>query len=74
MIGSSAFSAAAHSQSTVPSVSQGWDCGVLKITRSPTMPGCCFHVCSNAAPFGSCIGILPMMRKRAGCRSTASIA
>src|SRR5205085_8287154 len=39
MTGSSAFSAAAQNQSIDPSVSWGSVCGVLKITRKPTMPG-----------------------------------
>jgi hypothetical protein len=66
MTGSSAFSAAAQSQSTVPSVSQGSVWGVLNITRSPAIPGCSRHFGSRAAAFGSWSGILPMIWKRVG--------
>ena len=66
MTGSSAFSAAAQNQSTVPSVSQGSVWGVLKITRSPAIPGCSRQRGNKAADFGSWSGILPMIRKRPG--------
>src|SRR5215468_9380561 len=44
MTASPAFSAAGQNQSAVPSESQASVWGVLNVTRTPTMPGCCFHV------------------------------
>ena len=54
MTGSPAFSAAGQNQSAVPSESQASVAGVLNVKRTPSMPGCCFHVGSSAADFGSC--------------------
>jgi hypothetical protein len=66
MTGSPAFSAAAKNRSAVPSVSQGSVWSLLKITRTPTIPGCSFHFGNWSSALGSWIATRPITRKRVG--------
>src|SRR5262245_14824969 len=74
MTGSPAFSAAGQNQSAVPSDSQPIIVGVLKVTRTPSIPGCSFHFGKRVADWGFWSGMRPMTAKRSGYRLAASIA
>ena len=74
MTGTPAFSAAGQNQSAVPSVSHGIVTSLLKMTRTPSIPGCSFHFGSSAADCGFWSGMRPMTAKRSGYRLAASSA
>ena len=63
--GRPAFSAAGQNQSAAPLVSSAL-CSRMKVSRTPSMPGCSFHFGSSFADSGFCNGMRPMTAKRLG--------
>ena len=58
-------SAAPGSKTALAPIESG-ESSRVKVTRTPSMPGCSFHFGSSAACFGSGIVTRPMTRKRSG--------
>ena len=73
-MGSPARSAAGHSQSRVPSVSQVCWCGCSNAKRSPSIPGRLFMPSTIVRLSGRSSGKLPRIASRLGCWRAASTA